>query len=174
MTTLFPDEAKSIVEGLLFVSNEPLTPKTIAEILDRNIEEISAVLKEIKADCERDLRGFCLSEVAGGYLFTTRSEHAPYIEKLVKPRLNTLSQAALETLAIIAYQQPITRSEIDEIRGVNSDSCLNTILERGLIEDVGRKEAPGRPVLFATTPDFLKYFGLKALADLPELKSPTP
>ncbi len=171
MNTLFPDEAKSIVEGLLFVSNEPLTPKVVAEILERNIVEITAVLKEIKADCERYSRGFCLSEVAGGYLFTTRSEHAPYIEKLVKPRLNTLSQAALETLAIIAYRQPITRSEIDEIRGVQSDSCLNTILERGLIEEAGRKEAPGRPVLFATTPDFLKYFGLKSLADLPKLNS---
>jgi segregation and condensation protein B len=169
VTALFPDEAKSIIEGLLFVSSEPLTCKTIAEILGRKSEEVEAVLREIKADCEREQRGFCLSEVAGGYLFATRAEHALYIEKLVKPRLNTLSQAALETLAIIAYQQPITRGEIDEIRGVNSDSCLSTILERGLVEEIGRKEAPGRPALFATTPLFLKYFGLKSLADLPKL-----
>lgn len=169
MSTLFPDEAKSIIEALLFVSSEPLSAKNLAEIIERSEEDVLIMLREIRADCERDNRGFCLMEIAGGFLFATRTEHAPYVEKLVKPRLSTLSQAALETLAIIAYKQPITRSEIDEIRGVKSDSSVATLTERGLITDVGRKDAPGRPVLFGTTPGFLKYFGLRSINDLPDL-----
>ncbi len=167
MPTLFPDDTKGIIEALLFVSSEPLTPKTISEILERDMGDIIIALKEIKADCERENRGFCLMEVAGGFSFATRSDFAGYIEKLVKPRLNTLSQAALETLAIIAYKQPITRSEIDEIRGVKSDSSVNTLVERDLIQELGRKEGPGRPILYGTTPAFLKYLGLKSLEDLP-------
>ncbi|MDD2212863.1 MAG: SMC-Scp complex subunit ScpB [Clostridia bacterium] len=167
MPTLFPDETKSIIEALLFVANEPLTIKTIAEITERFEDEVEAFLKAIKADCEREMKGFCLIEVAEGYSFVTRSEYAPYIEKLVKPRLNALTQAALETLAIIAYRQPVTKSEIDQIRGVNSDSAINTLLDRTLIEETGRKEGPGRPILYGTTQDFLKYFGLKDLKQLP-------
>lgn len=167
MPTLFPDDAKSVIEALLFVANEPLTIKTIASILERSPYDVDVLLKEIKADCERELRGFCLIEVAGGYSFVTRPEYAHYIEKLVKPRLNSLTQAATETLAIIAYKQPITRSEVDEIRGVKSESAISTLLERNLIEEVGRKEGPGRPILFGTTRDFLKYFGLKNLEELP-------
>ncbi|HHY06086.1 MAG TPA: SMC-Scp complex subunit ScpB [Clostridia bacterium] len=169
MPTLFPDETKSIIEALLFVTNEPLTVKTMAEIIECPEYNIKVLLKEIKADCERERKGFCLKEVAGGYSFVTRPEYAPYIEKLVKPRLNTLTQAALETLAIIAYRQPVTKSEIDEIRGVNSDSAINTLLGRSLIEEVGRKEGPGRPILYGTTQNFLKYFGLKDLQELPEM-----
>lgn len=167
MLTLFPDETKSIIEALLFVANEPLTIKTIAEITERSEDEVEVFLKAIKADCEREMKGFCLIEVAEGYSFVTRSEYAPYIEKLVKPRLNALTQAALETLAIIAYRQPVTKSEIDQIRGVNSDSAINTLLDRTLIEETGRKEGPGRPILYGTTQDFLKYFGLKDLKQLP-------
>lgn len=167
MPTLFPDDGKSVIEALLFVANEPLTIKTLAEVLERSPYDVDVLLKEIKADCERELRGFCLMEVAGGYSFVTRPEYSPYIEKLVKPRLNSLTQAATETLAIIAYKQPITRSEIDEIRGVKSDSAINTLLERNLIEETGRREGPGRPILFGTTRDFLKYFGLKDLRELP-------
>jgi segregation and condensation protein B len=170
MSTLFPDEAKGIIEALFFVTSEPLTVKTIAGIIARDEKDVLALIKEIKADCERERRGFCLVELAGGYCFATRTEHSEYIEKLVKPRLSLLSQAALETLAIIAYQQPITRSEVDEIRGVKSDSSVSTLLERGLIQEKGRKEAPGRPVLFETTPDFLKYMGLKSLDDLPKIQ----
>lgn len=170
MSTLFPDDTKSIIEALLFVSSEPLSVKTLGEILERSEEDVSSLLREIKADCEREGRGFSLLEIAGGYSFATRTEHASYVEKLVKPRLNTLSQAALETLAIISYKQPITRSEIDDIRGVKSDSSVATLIERGLIQDIGRKDAPGRPVLFGTTSDFLKYFGLRSVADLPVIK----
>lgn len=164
---LFPDEAKNAIEALLFVANEPLSVKIIAEILERSPYDVEVLLKEIKADCEKEERGFCLLEVAGGYSFVTRPEYAPYIEKLVKPRLSTLTQAALETLAIVAYKQPITRSEIDEIRGVKSDRALNTLVERTLIQEIGRKEGPGRPIVYGTTKDFLKHFGLKNLEELP-------
>lgn len=170
LPTLFPDEAKSIIEAMLFVSNEPLSVKDIADIIERDQQDILILLKEIKADCEKENRGFFLAEVAGGYLYATRPEYAPYIEKLVRPRLSSLSQAAMETLVIIAYKQPVTRSEIDEIRGVKSDSSLNTLIERGLVEEVGRKEAPGRPILFGTTSSFLKYFGLKTLEELPKIQ----
>ncbi|HHX96544.1 MAG TPA: SMC-Scp complex subunit ScpB [Clostridia bacterium] len=169
MPTLFPDETKSIIEALLFVSDEPLSLKTMAEIIDCPQYDLKILLNEIKADCERERKGFCLQEVAGGYFFTTRPEYAPYIEKLVKPRLNTLTQAALETLAIIAYQQPVTKGKIDQLRGVNSDSALNTLLNRDLIAEVGREEAPGRPILYGTTASFLKYMGLKDLQELPKL-----
>ncbi|MDD2401001.1 MAG: SMC-Scp complex subunit ScpB [Clostridia bacterium] len=167
MPTLFPDDTKNIIEALLFVSNEPLSAKMLADIIGRSQEDIVLLLKDIKADCEREMRGFCLIEIAGGYSFVTRPEYASYVEKLVKPRLNTLTQAALETLTIIAYKQPITRSEIDEIRGVKSDSAVSTILERLLIYEVGRKDGSGRPILYGTTPAFLKYFGLKNIKELP-------
>ncbi|MCR4442902.1 MAG: SMC-Scp complex subunit ScpB [Peptococcaceae bacterium] len=170
MPTLFPDEAKSVIEALLFVSGDPLTAKDIAEILCLEEKEVLNFLKEIKADCEKERRGFCLVEVAGGFAFSTRPEHAAHIEKLVRPRLSSLSQAALETLAIIAYQQPVARSEIEEIRGVKCESAINTLLERGLIEEGGRRETPGRPILYRTTPDFLKYLGIRSLEDLPALK----
>lgn len=168
MPILFPDESKSIIEALLFVSSEPLSLKTMCEILGHSEEDVDVLLKEIKADCEKERRGFYLAEIAVGYAFVTRPEYSAYIERLVKPRLNTLSQAALETLAIIAYQQPITRSEIDEIRGVKSESALGTLLERGLVEEGGRKDGPGRPVLFVTTKAFLQHLGLKSLRDLPQ------
>jgi len=168
--TLFPDETKNIIEAILFVASDPLPPKMIAEIITRDEEEVLAHLKDIKADCERERRGFYLAEVAGGFSFATRPEYADYVAKVVKPRLSSLSQAALETLAIIAYGQPITRSEIDEIRGVKSDSAVYTLIERGLIEEAGRKDGPGRPALFATTSGFLKYLGLKTIQDLPQLQ----
>lgn len=167
MPTLFPEEVRSIIEALLFVSSDPLSAKTIAEIVGIDEKDVVAVVSEIKAQLERETRGFRLLEVAGGYSFATRPEHSVYLEKLLKPQLSALSQAALETLAIVAYKQPITRSEIDEIRGVKSDSSVSTLLERGLIEEVGRKDGPGRPILYGTTQEFLKYFGLKSLADLP-------
>jgi len=169
MPSLFPDDAKSIIEALLFVASEPLSVKTIAGIIERSEYDVELILKEIKAECEREMKGYCLLEVADGYSFVTRPEYAPYIEKLVKPRLNNLTQAALETLAIIAFKQPVTKSEIDEIRGVNCDSAISTLLARALIEEAGRKEGPGRPIIYRTTKDFLKYFGLKNIKELTEI-----
>lgn len=168
MTTLFPDDAKGIIEALLFISSEPLKAKTVAEILGISELDVVYLMKEIKADCEKDRKGFCLIEVAEGYSFVTRPDYAHYVEKLVKPKLSTLSQAALETLAIIAYKQPVAKSEIDELRGVKSESSVNTLIERGLIAEVGRREGPGRPILYGTTLEFLMHFGLNSLKELPQ------
>ncbi len=171
MPTLFSKEVKSIIESLLFVSAEPLSTRQIASVLDIEEQDAEGFLKEIKADCEKEEHGYCLSEIGGGYIFTTRPEHAEYIEKIVRNRLNTLSQAALETIAIISYQQPITKSEIEEMRGVKCDSAINTLLDRGLIEEAGRKDTPGRPIIYQTTSEFLKYMGLKSLEELPEISN---
>ncbi|MDR1206507.1 MAG: SMC-Scp complex subunit ScpB [Peptococcaceae bacterium] len=160
------------MEALLFVSGEPLSVKALVSLTQIPEDEVLAQLKDLKADYERERRGFTLEELAGGFLFATRPEHSVYIERLVRPRLNTLTQAALETLSIIAYRQPVTRPEIDDIRGVNSDSSVGTLLERGLIEEKGRKETPGRPMIYGTTQDFLKYFGFKSLRELPPAEAP--
>lgn len=168
---LFPDEGKRLLEALLLCSAEPLTLKVLTEITDYESSEILDLLSEIQRDYQQQSRGFALTEIAGGWMFATYPEHAPYIEKLVKPRLSSLSQAALEVLSIVAYRQPITRAEIEEIRGVSCDSSLGTLLDRALVEEKGRKDAPGRPILFGTTTDFLKYFGLSSLKDLPAFPS---
>lgn len=168
---LFPAEGKRLLEALILCSAEPLTLKVLTEISDLETSEILELLSEIQMDYQQQNRGFALTEIAGGWMFATYPEHAPYIEKLVKPRLSSLSQAALEVLSIVAYRQPITRAEIEEIRGVSCDSSLGTLLDRGLVEEKGRKDAPGRPILFGTTTDFLKYFGLSSLKELPAFPS---
>lgn len=168
---LFPKEAKAVIESLLFVSNEPLNIEQISEITGINPGEISELIEEIARVYETDEHGFYLREVAGGFIFMTKPQFKNYIEKLYKPHLNSLSHAALETLAIIAYKQPITRSEIELIRGVKVDKIISTLVEKKLIEELGRKETPGRPILYGTTKEFLKYFGLKDLAELPALEN---
>lgn len=170
---LFPAEGKRLLEALLLCSAEPLTLKALSEITEFEASEILDLLAAIQADYQQQNRGFALTEIAGGWMFATYPQHAPYIEKLVKPRLSSLSQAALEVLSIVAYRQPITRAEIEEIRGVSCDSSLGTLLDRALIEEKGRKDAPGRPILFGTTTDFLKYFGLSSLKDLPAFSKTT-
>lgn len=162
---------KSIIEGLLFISgDEGLELKQIAEVLDLMQNEVLALLEEMKREYQAQNRGLQIIEVAGTYQLATKPEHAPYFEKLASsPTQSTLSQAALETLAIIAYQQPITRSEVEEIRGVKSEKALNTLLSKSLIKEVGRKEGAGRPILYGTTKEFLDYFGLNSLDDLPPL-----
>jgi len=161
---------KSILEGLLFVSgDEGLGLKTIAEVVGMDADVVRDVLKDLEADLVRDGRGVRIAEVAGGFRLTTAPEHAPYLEKLAySPARASLSQAALETLAIIAYRQPITRVEIEEIRGVKADRALHTLVAKDLIEEVGRAEAVGRPILYGTTKAFLDYFGLASLSDLPD------
>jgi segregation and condensation protein B len=127
------------------------------------------LIEAMKADFAKDERGIQLVEVAGAYQFATKPELAPYLERMAQsPSRASLSQAALETLSIVAYRQPVTRVEIEEIRGVNSDRALNTLLSKELIMEVGRSEAVGRPILYGTTPSFLQYFGLKGLEDLPD------
>jgi len=163
---------KGIVESLLFAAgDEGLTLKQISLVLE--VEEVQAetIMKELKEDYLNDcMRGITIVELAGTFQFATKKEHAVYLKKLVTSSSNTtLSQAALETLAIIAYKQPITRMEIEEIRGVKTERPLHTLAAKGLIKEVGRAEGAGRAYLYGTTKEFLDYFGLKRIEELPKL-----
>jgi segregation and condensation protein B len=164
------DKLKGVIEGLLFISgDEGIDAKQISEIIEVPEETVVDLLEDMKADFRRSGRGIQIVEVARAYQLTTLPEHVPYFEKLASsPNQSTLSQAALETLAIIAYKQPITRSEIEEIRGVKCEKALNTLLSKQLIREAGRAEGVGRPILYATTKEFLEHFGLRQLSDLPE------
>ncbi|QRG69857.1 SMC-Scp complex subunit ScpB [Brevibacillus choshinensis] len=164
------DKLKGVIEGLLFISgDEGIDAKEISEITEVSEEEVIDLIEDMKADFRRAGRGIQIVEVARAYQLTTLPEHVPYFERLASsPSQSTLSQAALETLAIIAYKQPLTRSEIEEIRGVKCEKALNTLLTKQLIREAGRAEGIGRPILYATTKDFLEHFGLRELADLPE------
>lgn len=165
---------KSIIEGLLFASgDEGVTVKTLAHILEITKQDVEHLLSELVYDYEHDARGIMIMQSHQVYHLTTKPEHSQYLKKLLEtPQSSKISQAGLETLAIIAYQQPITRTEIEDIRGVNSDRPVQTLIARSLIEEVGRKEAIGRPVLFGTGKDFLIYFGLTSLEELPPLPEP--
>ncbi|MGN7468887.1 SMC-Scp complex subunit ScpB [Brevibacillus sp. SAFN-007a] len=164
------DKLKGVIEGLLFISgDEGIDAKEISEIVEVSEEEVVDLIEDMKADFRRAGRGVQIVEVAKAYQLTTLPEHAPYFERLAtSPGQSTLSQAALETLAIIAYKQPLTRSEIEEIRGVKCEKALNTLLSKQLIREAGRAEGIGRPILYATTKEFLEHFGLREISDLPE------
>ncbi len=164
-------ELKSILEALIFASPEPLTPKAMFKLLDTEPkEDVQAALAELKQDYDRP-GGLQLVEVAGGYQIVTRSDLHDWVRKLFHERsTQRLTVQALETLAVIAYKQPITALEVTEIRGVNTAGVLNTLLERGLIKIVGRKQVVGRPFLYATTREFLIRFGLNDLNDLPKVE----
>jgi len=167
---LYPQELKELLEALFLCSSEPLTLTALVEITGYESQDVLEALDLLQREYHDQGRGFEICEIAGGWMFSTFSRHAPFIEKLVKPRLTSLSQASLEVLSIVAYRQPVTRGEMEDIRGVNCDSPVNTLLERGLIREAGRKDVPGRPIMFATTTDFLKYFGMTSLRDLPVLE----
>ncbi len=165
------DLQKRTVEALLFLSEEPVKIDKLATVLSISIDEAEALVGELKNDLASARRGLQVFEVAGGYQMGTLPELAPYIEKAFSEDVSSnLSTAALEALAIIAYKQPVTRIEIESIRGVRSEHVLENLLKRKLIKISGRKEGPGRPLLYNTTPDFLKYFGLKELSNLPSLE----
>ncbi|MFT4413157.1 SMC-Scp complex subunit ScpB [Fredinandcohnia humi] len=162
---------KAIIEGLLFAAgDEGLTLKQISVVLDINEHTALDIINELKEDYDMPERGIHLLEVAGTYQLTTKKEHASYLKKLVEsPSSTSLSQAALETLAIIAYRQPITRTEIEEIRGVKTERPIHTLTAKALIKEVGRVEGTGRAILYGTTKEFLEYFGLKTIKELPPL-----
>lgn len=163
-------ERRRNLEAILFVADRALSLKKIAGILELPVEECQQLLREIREDYLREERGFQLKEVAGGYRLFTHPEAAPYVEKLVcGVEAKKLTQAALETLAIIAYRQPVTKSEVSAIRGVDSGAVIQTLIEKNLIKEVGRKEALGNPILLGTTSHFLEVFGLNSLNDLPPL-----
>lgn len=161
-------EINALVEAILFVYPEPVSADQIAKILETTPRLVKKALEEIEALYQG--RGIRLQYHKNKIQITSAPEAAPVLEKMLElETTTTLSQAALETLSIIAYQQPITRPQIDSIRGVNSDAVLRTLLTKGLIDDIGRADGPGRPILYSTTPDFLKYFGLSSYDELPPL-----
>jgi len=165
------DDLKNIIESLLFVSEEPLTLDRIKDVLgmdDR--KKIREALNDLRSEYENRSGAFVLREVAGGYQFRSRSEYVPWIKRLLQPKPSRLSKAALETLAIIAYKQPIIRSDVEHLRGVDCGGVLRMLLERKLVRVLGRKEIPGRPIIYATTKQFLEVFDLKNLNDLPSPK----
>jgi len=155
------------LEAVLFMAAEPLPIADLAEILEITPEAAEALVRQLES--EYAARGIHVQRVAGGLQVGTRPEYGHYIAKLLKPERFRLSRAALETLAIVAYKQPVTRPEVDAIRGVNSDSPLDTLLQYELVYEAGRKDAPGRPLLYRTTDSFLGKFGLNSIADLPGL-----
>jgi len=165
------EDIKNIIESFLFVAEEPLTIdriKSILKLTERN--EIQNALIELSEEYEARKGGFLLREVAGGYQIRTRPEYREWIKLLIQPKSLRLSKAALETLAIIAYKQPVIRSDIEYIRGVDCGGILRMLLERKLTRVLGRKEIPGRPLIYATTKQFLEIFDLKDLKDLPTLE----
>jgi len=158
----------ALVEAILFVSPEPITAAQISSLLDITPRMVKNALDELEVLYEG--RGIRLQYHKNKIQITSAPEAAPVLENLLElETTSTLSQAALETLSIIAYQQPITRPQIDSIRGVNSDGVLKTLLTKGLVDDVGRAEGPGRPILYSTTAEFLKHFGLSSYEELPPL-----
>ncbi|MDI3256182.1 MAG: SMC-Scp complex subunit ScpB [Kyrpidia sp.] len=159
----------AVIEGLLFAAGEEgLSARQLAEYTGLSVEEVHDRCEDLRHRLRESGRGIQVRKIQDTYQLTTIPEHAPYLEKLSEiPRLPPLSQAALETLAIIAYRQPVTRMDIEEIRGVRSDRALATLLGRGLIRETGRADAPGRPILYGTTTYFLEYFGIETLDDLP-------
>jgi segregation and condensation protein B len=165
------EDVKSILESLLFVCDAPLTVQRMGETLEGVAHaEIRDVLRELQSELESGKRGVRLVEVAGGYQLRTAKVNADWVKKLLGGRPPRMSRATLETLAIVAYRQPITKAEIEAIRGVDVDGVLTTLLDRGLIRAVARKDVPGRPFLYGTTPEFLQMFNLKDLTHLPTLK----
>ncbi len=164
---------KAIIEGLLFVSGEDgLTLEELKNITEKSIDEIKNLIKELYKDYESSDRGIQIEYLGNHFKLTTKSEHKDYYKKLIKNEENSpLSQSALEVLAIIAYNNPITRIGIDNIRGVNSSYIVRKLLIKGLIEDVGYSDLPGRPKLYNVTPKFLDYFGLGSLDELPKFEN---
>jgi len=167
---VIPSERKAIIEGLLFVSEVPLKAERIASVLEIERAEAYRLLLELAADYRSSARGFVLAEVAEGFQLRTRPEHAEWYRRLGRQRTFRFSRAALEALAIIAYRQPVTRPEIEYLRGVDSGGVLKTLLDKRLVRILGKREIPGRPLLYGTTREFLEFFNLRDLTGLPTLK----
>ncbi len=164
-------EIKSVLEALLFLSGEVLTVAAVKDVLGLPEADVKRFMSELIAEYTEKNTGLMVVEIANGYQMVTNPSYAEWIKKFRSMHTSSrLSMPALETLAIIAYKQPIIKAEIEQIRGVNSDSAIRTLYEKRLIKIMGRKEAPGRPFLYGTTREFLQYFGLKDLTELPTLK----
>lgn len=164
-------ELKQIIEALIFVSDKPLSVNQIKEVVTEVPEEgIRQCVNELNQEYEATSRSFVIQEVAGGFRMVTRPHLAAWLKVFYKTKMKErLTRPSLETLAIVAYKQPITKPEVEAIRGVNVDGVMATLLEKGLTKIAGRKDSPGRPLLYATTDEFLAHFGLSALSDMPKL-----
>ncbi len=163
-------EARRAIEAVVLAATEPVAARDLAELVECGVDVVAAICRELAQEYERDQRGFVLAEVAGGYRFQTHPDMAPYVEQFVLEGQHVrLSPAALETLAIVAYKQPITRGQISAIRGVSVESTLATLVQRGYVQEVGRDPGPGLAAFYGTTPRFLERLGLASLADLPSL-----
>ena len=168
-------ELSKVLEAILFVAGEPLQIAALAQALEVTELEVSSAADELASDYDYNRRGICLKRFGTHIQLSTRADYAPQIEKLLQPiQKQSLSQAALETLAVVAYKQPVTKLDIEAVRGVKCDYSVQSLVNKGLIEEVGRKEALGRPILYGTTDKFLSHFGLSSLDQLPpppELKN---
>jgi len=168
-------DVKPVLESLFFVSDSPIRLETLVEILpESNKEAILEGIRQIRGEYGDPSRGIELTEIAGGYQFRTKPGWAEWVNRLKRAKAVKLSQAALETLAIVAYRQPVIRPAIEEIRGVDTGSVLHTLLEKGLIKIMGRKDLPGRPIVYGTTRAFLELFSLNSVSDLPKLQEIQP
>jgi segregation and condensation protein B len=165
------EDTKAIIEALIFTSDVPLTLEKIREILKLSKGQIQILIDELSEEYNTAARGFYLKKVANGYQFRTKPEYSVWIQKLKKVKALRLSQPMMETLAMIAYKQPITRIEIEHIRGVDSEGVIKSLFEKKLVTILGRKDVPGRPFLFGTTAKFLEVFGLPSLKDLPPIEN---
>lgn len=164
-------EIKLILESLLFSTETPVRLEKLNEIFpDTQLKDLREIMSELKDEYNTLNRSFAIREVANGFQFYTKTEYSPWIKKFKKIRPARLSPATLETLAIIAYKQPLTRAEIEDLRGVDAGGILRALLEKSLIKIIGKKDVPGKPLIYGTTPKFLTMFGLKGLKDLPTLE----
>jgi segregation and condensation protein B len=167
------DQLKSVIEGLLFTSSDPVGVNTLASVVSgESRQRIQGILDELEDEYRRRSRGFVLVQVAGGYQFRTLPAIAPWLKDLNRLKPSRLSRAALETLAIVAYNQPITKASVEQIRGVESSGPIKSLIDRELIAILGRKDVPGRPLLYGTSRRFLEVFGLPGLEALPPLPDP--
>jgi segregation and condensation protein B len=167
-TEISRSHLRGLLEALVFASDKPLKTGELARLASARVKQVRELLAELKEEYVQ--RGIVLDEVAGGWVLRTNAKYAPFVRDLASERPVRLTRAQIETLAIAAYRQPITRPEIDEIRGVDSGATLKLLLERDLLRILGKKDEPGRPLLYGTTNQFLEFFGLKSLKDLPTLK----
>ncbi len=164
------NDIKYAIEGILFAAGEPVSAAKLAIALDTDIDSVTNAVEMLKTEYNTEHRGFNIIDINEGYQICSRPEYYRYIQEILGEKRNQpLSNAAMEALAIIAYKQPITKGQIEHIRGVNSDGCVNRLYERGLIDEHGRLDAPGRPILYVTTDNFLRCFGLKSPQNLPPI-----
>ncbi|MCD6582516.1 MAG: SMC-Scp complex subunit ScpB [Desulfuromusa sp.] len=164
------DNLRQLVEAFIFASDGPLSLDRLSALVEQSKVQIKPVIEQLQQQYSAPERGFYLAEVAGGYQFRTVVELAPWLRKLSKDRATKFSRAALETLSIIAYRQPATRAEIEYLRGVDSGGVMKTLLDKNLLRILGKKDVPGRPLMYGTSRQFLELFGLRDLNDLPTLK----